>query len=135
MGITHLAGPFDFLAEMQYSSPPSALRGPLSLAGILIQNVAVILFPAWSRITARRGTATALGSNLANSALTMLALGVLLLLPLALASAAWALTGGMAWAPVLCGGAVAALLGTECWLLVRWLGARFESLDGAARAA
>ena len=48
--------------------------GPVSLAGILLQNAAVILLPGWSRLTARRGTATALGTNLANSALTILLL-------------------------------------------------------------
>jgi ABC-2 type transport system permease protein len=107
--------------------------GPVSLAGILLQNAAVILLPAWSRMTARRGTATALGSNLANSALTVLLLGVLLLLPAALAGGTWIVGGGGAVALMLGGGVVATVLGAECWLLARWLGARFELLDGAPR--
>ena len=111
------------------------LIGPLALAGILLQNAAVILLPAWSHMTARRGTATALGSNLANSALTVLLLAVLLLLPAALAGGMRMVAGGGPWALMLCGVVVAVVLGAECWLLVRWLGTRFESLDGATRAA
>ncbi len=33
IGMTHLAGPFDFLGEMDYNSPPRAMRGPLSVMG------------------------------------------------------------------------------------------------------
>jgi ABC-2 type transport system permease protein len=109
------------------------VMGPVSFAGILLQNAAVILLPTWSRLTARRGTATALGSNLANSVLTVLLLGVLLLLPAALARGTWDALGGGAVALILGGGVVVAVLGAECWMLVRWLGARFELLDGAPR--
>ena len=77
--------------------------GPLALAGILLQNAAVILFPAWSRMTARRGTATALGANLASSALTTLVLAVLLVLPAALSFGVWSALGEGPGTLVLCG--------------------------------
>ena len=127
------AAPLPAQHRLAWCAATLLVIGPVSLAGILLQNAAVILLPAWSRMTARRGTATALGSNLANSALTVLLLGVLLLLPAALAGGTWVVLGGGAAALMLGGGVVAAALGAECWLLVRWLGARFELLDGSPR--
>ena len=106
--------------------------GPLSLAGILLQNAAVVLLPAWSRMTARRGTATALGANLANSALTMFVLALLLLLTAALAFGIWRAMGEGPGRLVLCGAVIAAVLSGECGILVRWLGARFEAVDVAS---
>ncbi len=106
--------------------------GPVSLAGILLQNAAVILLPAWSRMTARRGTATALGTNLANSALTILVLALLCVLPAGLAWLAWRAADGM-WMPVTCGLVAGLVLGAECWGMVRWLGSRFEKIDASAR--
>lgn len=103
--------------------------GPLSFAGILLQNAAVILLPTWSRMTARRGTATALGTNLANSALTILVLALLLVLPVGLASLVWRGSDGRAWVSVVCSAVIAAVLGVECWGMVRWLGARFEKIS------
>ena len=108
--------------------------GPVSLAGILLQNAAVILLPAWSRMTARRGTATALGTNLANSALTILVLVVLLLVPFALALLVWRAANG-AWVPVACALVVGLVLSVECWAMVKWLGVRFERIDASMRAA
>lgn len=105
--------------------------GPVSFAGILLQNAAVILLPAWSRMTARRGTATALGSNLANSALTILLLAVLAVVPLGLAWLVWRSGFAGAWVPVVCAIVIAVALGAECWGMVRYLGARLELLDGA----
>jgi len=109
--------------------------GPVSLAGILLQNAAVILLPAWSRMTARRGTATALGTNLANSALTILLLVVLLLVPCALAFGLWRLREGGSSMPVLCAAVIGIVLSVECWGIVRWLGVRFEKIDASTRAA
>ena len=109
--------------------------GPVALAGILLQNAAVILLPTWSRMTARRGTPTALGSNLANSALTVLLLMVLLVIPATLAFAVWSVSGDDVWVPVACGLVIALVLGAECWGIVRWLGDRFERMDTARRAA
>jgi hypothetical protein len=108
---------------------------PVSLAGILLQNAAVILLPAWSRMTARRGTATSLGTNLANSALTILVLALLLSAPAALAFALWRVGEGAVWMPVMCAAVIALLLMVECWAMVRWLGARFEMIDASTRAA
>ena len=108
--------------------------GPVSFAGILLQNAAVILLPAWSRMTARRGTATALGSNLANSALTMLVMVVLLLVPCGVAFGVWRAADGI-WIPVACALVIALVLGVECWGMVKWLGVRFEKIDASSRAA
>lgn len=109
--------------------------GPLSLAGILLQNAAVILLPAWSRMTARRGTATALGTNLANSALTILMLVVLLLVPGAAALGVWRVADGEVWVPVACALVIGVVLSAECWGMVKWLGLRFEKIDASTRAA
>jgi ABC-2 type transport system permease protein len=108
--------------------------GPLALAGILLQNAAVILLPAWSRMTARRGTATALGTNLANSALTILLLMVLAVLPVTLALLVWRAAEG-AWLPVASAFVSAVVLSAECWAMVKWLGMRFENIDASTRAA
>lgn len=108
---------------------------PVSLAGILLQNAAVILLPTWSRMTARRGTATALGTNLANSALTILLLAVLLVVPLASAWLVWRGAGASVWTPLVCAVAMATVLGVECWGFVKWLGVRLEQVDGSAREA
>jgi hypothetical protein len=101
---------------------------PLCLAGILIQDGALLLFPAWSRLTARRGSPTALGANIANSALTLVLLGLLLVVPM---GAGLAASGGVdaPWAPVRLGLAAGLLLGIECWMLLRWLGSRFDVLQ------
>ena len=109
--------------------------GPVSLAGILLQNAAVILMPTWSRMTARRGTATALGTNLANSALTILMLGLLAVVPVGLAWLVWRGSEGGALVPVACAVVIGVVLGAECWGLVRWLGVRFETIDMATSAA
>jgi hypothetical protein len=109
--------------------------GPVSLAGILLQNAAVILLPGWSRLTARRGTATALGTNLANSALTILLLILLLIVPCALGFGIWRAGGGDAWLLLVCAGVVGLALGAECWGMMRWLGLRFEQMDAVTRAA
>ena len=94
--------------------------GPVSLAGILLQNAAVILLPGWSRLTARRGTATALGTNLANSALTILLLMILLLLPCALAFGVWSASGGESWVVVVCAAVIGG--GAERWSAGGWCG-------------
>lgn len=109
--------------------------GPVALAGILLQNAAVILLPAWSRMTARRGTATALGTNLANSALTILVLVLLLAVPGALAFGVWNASAGEVWVPVACGAVIAVVMLVECWGIVHWLGVKFEKLDEVRRAA
>jgi hypothetical protein len=109
--------------------------GPVSLAGILLQNAAVILLPAWSRMTARRGTATALGTNLANSALTILMLALLLVVPGVLAFGVWRASEGWVWMLVACALVAALVLSMECWGLVRWLGRRFERIDASKRAS
>ena len=109
--------------------------GPVSLAGILIQNAAVILLPTWSRMTARRGTATTLGTNLANSALTILVLGLLAAVPAALAFGLRRVVEGRAWMPLACAVVIGVVLGAECWGMVRWLGMRFERIDAATGAA
>ncbi len=108
--------------------------GPVSFAGILLQNAAVILLPAWSRMTARRGTAMALGANLANSALAILVLGMLLLVPYALAFGLWRATEGRAWVPLACALLAGVAISAECWVMVKWLGGRFEKMEAVSQA-
>jgi len=108
--------------------------GPVSLAGILIQNAAVILLPTWSRMTARRGTATSLGTNLANSAVAILVLAMLLLVPYALAFGLWRATEGRAWMPAGCALLAGVAISAECWGMVKWLGGRFEKMEAVSQA-
>lgn len=99
---------------------------PVALAGVLVQDAALVLLPAWSRLTARRGSAVAVGSNLANTLLTTFCLGVLLIVP-ALAVRGFLLISadGLPGAAVVAAGV---LLG-ECLLLARWLGRAMEARD------
>ena len=99
---------------------------PVALAGVLIQDAALVLLPAWSRLTAKRGSAVAVGSNLANTLLTTLCLGVLLLLP-ALAVRGLLLIDGTGLAAA--GLVAAVVLLAECVLLGRWLGRTMERRD------
>jgi hypothetical protein len=106
----------------------------MNLLGMLIQNGAALLFPAWVRLgSGRPGGVEALGQNLLMMVVFVTLLSVLLLLPAAIGGGAFLLLRGVAdeWAAL---PATVLILGTmafEAALLVDWLGRIFERIDPA----
>jgi len=102
-----------------------ALPG-FSLIVMLVQNAGAVLFPDWTAMTGRSGSAAALGTNLLGVLATLI-LGSLLLLP------------ALVLLPELTDPSGRVMLGTglmistvaivECWLAVGWLGGRLERLE------
>jgi ABC-2 type transport system permease protein len=106
----------------------------MNLLGMLIQNGAALLFPAWVRLgSGRPAGVEALGQNLLMMVVFVTLLSVLLLLPIAIGGGAFLLLRGVAdeWAAL---PAAVLILGTvafEAALLVEWLGRIFERIDPA----
>lgn len=106
----------------------------MNLLGMLIQNAAALLFPAWIPLgSGRPGGVEALGQNLLMMVVFAALLSVLLLLPLAIGGGAFLLLRGAIdeWAAL---PATVLILGTiafEAALLVEWLGRIFERIDPA----
>jgi ABC-2 type transport system permease protein len=110
------------------------LAPPFIAIQMLMPNAATVLFPAWVQATGDRTERgiEVLGQRLIFVASQLLVTG-LVLLPALLAGALVFfivnLIAGLAIGAVLAVIAMAALLGLEVWLGVRWLGTRFEELD------
>jgi hypothetical protein len=113
------------------------LLPPLCALQVLVMNAAVVLFPAWVSLGADRGRGIdVIGQRIffvAGVFLTM----ALSLLPAGIAAAI--VFFGLQWTvgvPVVAGLAAAAIalavLCTEVWLVVLWLGTRFERFDLSA---
>jgi ABC-2 type transport system permease protein len=106
----------------------------MNLLGMLIQNGAALLFPAWIPLgSGGPGGVEALGQNLLMMVVFVALLSVLLLLPLAIGGGAFLLLRGAIneWAAL---PATVLILGTmafEAALLVDWLGRVFERIDPA----
>ncbi len=113
----------------------------ISLAGLLVQNVAVVLFPSWLPVTLPGQAEPARGIEVFGQRLLMLA-GTLLVLGVGLLPAGllalglgWALQGLLGpWALVPAGLAAAALLLGEVALGVLALGRAFDRLDVSGEA-
>ena len=102
-----------------------ALPG-FSLIVMLVQNAGAVLFPEWTHLTGRTGSAAALGTNLLGVIVTMLA-GSVLLLPALVLLPDVPESGGRA---IIGTGAMISVVAlAECWLVVRWLGGRLERLE------
>jgi hypothetical protein len=106
----------------------------VNLLGMLIQNAAALLYPAWVRLgSGRPGGVEALGQNLLMMVAYMTLLALLLALPVALAGGSFLLLRPLVneWAAL---PATALALGTmafEAALVVEWLGGVFERTDPA----
>jgi hypothetical protein len=106
----------------------------INLLGMLIQNAAALLYPAWVRLgTGRAGGVEALGQNLLMMVAFVTLLALTLALPVTLAGGSFLLLrpllGGWATLP-----ATVLALGTmayEAALIVEWLGGVFERTDPA----
>jgi hypothetical protein len=106
----------------------------INLLGMLIQNAAALLYPAWVRLgSGRPGGVEALGQNLLMMVAFVAVLAMLLALPAALGSGAFLLLRSAMndWAAL---PATILILGTiafEAALVVEWLGGVFERTDPA----
>jgi hypothetical protein len=117
---------------------PAWLRHWPALAGVLlalpgcsvmvmvVQNAGAVLFPEWSQLAGRTGSAAALGTNLLGVLMTMLAGAILLLPALVLLPDVPEPSG---WRIVATGLTISLVALAEGWLLVRWLGGRLERLE------
>jgi ABC-2 type transport system permease protein len=107
----------------------------INLLGMLIQNAAALLYPAWVRLgTGRPGGVEALGQNLLMMVAFVTLLALTLALPVALAGGSFLLLRPLleGWAAL---PATVLALGTmafEAALIVEWLGGVFERTDSAA---
>jgi putative ABC exporter len=107
----------------------------INLLGMLIQNAAALLYPAWVRLgSGRPGGVEALGQNLLMMVAFVALLGLTLALPATLAGGGFLLLRSVfdGWAAV---PATVLALGTmafEAALIVEWLGRIFERTDPAA---
>jgi ABC-2 type transport system permease protein len=106
----------------------------INLVGMLIQNAAALLYPAWVRLGAGRpGGVEMLGQNLLMMIAFVAVLALALIIPTALAGGLFLLLRGIAGngaaipATVLFLGSVA----FEAALMVDWLGGVFERTDPA----
>src|SRR6185295_10312779 len=124
-------------AQVAAAVAAALLLPPLCALQVLVMNSATVLFPAWVSLGADRGRGIdVIGQRIFFAAGVFLTMA-LSLLPAAIA--AGVVFFGLQWtvgAPVVAGLAAAgialAVLCTEVWLVVLWLGARFERFDLSA---
>lgn len=107
----------------------------INLLGMLIQNGAALLYPAWVRLgSGRAGGVEALGQNLLMMIAFVALLGLTLLLPAALGGGAFLLLRDPLgnWAAIPATLVVLGTIGFEAALVVDWLGGIFERTDPAS---
>jgi hypothetical protein len=106
----------------------------LNLVSLCFQNGAALLYPNWVRTSIRPGGIEQVGQQLLTSGIALLLLAVAALGPgLVAAGTVYLLQPDLhiyAWLPA--GLLAAAGLGLEAFLLLDWLGARFERADPTA---
>jgi ABC-2 type transport system permease protein len=132
LGNTHMYPPLG-LRTLALATAAACLPG-INYLGLLIQNGAALLFPAWIHLgSGRPGGVEALGQNMLIIVAYSALLGAGLALPGMLALLAFALLrGGVGWWAIIPGVAVLlAGLAVEVAALLRWLGGVFESTDPA----
>jgi ABC-2 type transport system permease protein len=108
---------------------------PINLLGMLIQNGAALLYPAWVRVGAGRpGGIETLGQNLLMVLAFAVLLGLTLVIPAALAGGSYLLLrpGIGDWALLPAGGLALLAMGFEASWMVEWLGGLFERTDPVA---
>jgi len=108
---------------------------PINLLGMLIQNGAALLYPAWVRVGAGRpGGVEILGQNLLMVIAFALLLGLTLIIPAALGGGSYLLLrpGIGDWAMLPSAGLALLAMGYEASWMVEWLGGLFERTDPVA---
>jgi ABC-2 type transport system permease protein len=106
----------------------------INLLGMLIQNGAALLFPAWVRLgSGRTAGVEALGQNLLMMIAFTAVLVTTLILPIAVGAGGFLLLRGPLdnWAAVPALGLGLVVAGFEAALVVEWLGRLFERIDPA----
>jgi hypothetical protein len=106
----------------------------INLLGMLIQNGAALLFPAWVRLgSGRMAGVEALGQNLLMMIAFVAILSVTLILPVAIAGGGFLLLRPVLdnWAAIPAAALGLLLVGFEAALMVDWLGRVFERTDPA----
>ncbi len=107
----------------------------INLLGMIIQNGAALLYPAWVHLgSGRPAGVEALGQNMLMMVVFVALLGATLLLPVAVGGGAYLLLHGAinGWAALPATGLVLAIIAFEAALLVEWLGRVFERTDPAS---
>jgi hypothetical protein len=107
----------------------------VNLLGMLIQNGAALLYPAWVRLGSGRAAGVeALGQNLLMMIAFLALLSLTLVLPVAIGGGTFLLLRGLleAWAVIPAAMAALGIMGFEAALMVDWLGGVFERTDPAA---
>jgi ABC-2 type transport system permease protein len=106
----------------------------INLLGMLIQNGAALLFPAWVRLgSGRMAGVEALGQNLLMMIAFVALLSVTLIIPVAIAGGAFLLLRPVLdnWAAIPAAALGLLVVGFEAALMVDWLGRVFERTDPA----
>jgi putative ABC exporter len=106
----------------------------INLLGMLIQNGAALLYPAWVRLgSGRTAGVEALGQNLLMVIAFVVLLSATLALPAAIATGSILLLRGAMgdWALIPAGGLMLGTIGFEAAWMVGWLGGVFERTDPA----
>ena len=107
----------------------------INLLGMIIQNGAALLYPAWVRLgSGRPAGVEALGQNMLMMVVFVALLAATLLLPVAIGGGAFLLLHRAidAWAALPATVLVLGIMAFETALLVEWLGGVFERTDPAA---
>jgi hypothetical protein len=107
----------------------------INLLGMLIQNGAALLYPAWVRLgSGRPAGVEALGQNMLMMVVFVALLAVTLVLPVSIGGGAFLLLQGTirGWAAFPAALLVLGTMAFEAALLVDWLGRLFERTDPAA---
>lgn len=123
---------FDLPRRMAIAFAIALLAPALTFASLLVQNVAVLLFPGWMTVdpNAPRGV-EALGQRLLTVAGGLIAMFVGVLPALVCGAVVWAiLWKGMGlFAVPFASFAAAGVIGTELYLAIRWVGTLFDRFD------
>jgi Putative ABC exporter len=111
--------------------PGLVALGSLNLVALAIQNAGALLYPSWVRSEIRPAGIEAMGQHLLTAGISLLLLLLAALGPLAVGGGAvYLLWNGLAWWSLVPGLLLtAAGLSLEGFLLLDWMGGRFERLD------
>jgi len=127
-------GEFSVLLALALFLPGLLVLSAINFLALGLQNAGAVLYPAWVRTEIRPGGIESVGQHLLTAGISLILLGLLVLGP-ALPAAAmgyllWSRWGWWVLPPAAL--VAAAGLCLEAFLLLDWLGQRFERLDFAA---
>ncbi len=111
--------------------PSLVVVGSLNLVALAIQNAAALLYPSWVRTEIRPGGIEAMGQHLLTAGISLLLVLAASLGPAAVGAGTAYLVWQYAdwWSLVPACFVASAAFGLEAFLLLDWMGDRFETLD------